>query len=835
MKKKTFVFLSIMTIICIFFAFAACKSHEHSYSDEWSSDDESHWHAATCGHDAVKDRAAHNWDDGEITQPASCEDKGVKTYTCKTCGATKTESVSETEHKFSSEWSSDITYHWHATTCGHDAVKDREKHIYEGDSEVCGVCDYESSKGLIYTINEDNASYSVTGLKEGNVNAQIVIPTEYKGLPVTGVGVSAFERCDTLTSVEIPNSVNEIANYAFRECSELKSISIPGSVIRIGTDAFADCGNLAIVELSSGLTNIGTMAFRNCNSLKDINIPESVTFFGSSAFESCVNLEAITVDENNVTYKGEGNCVIERETNKWIAGCKTSVIRNSVSEIAPHAFHGCGLKEIDIPASVTSIGNAAFEDCADLISVKIPISVVSIGTIAFTNCTSAKFYCEASSKPSGWDTRWKPNENSVEWGCNNVKTNAQYDYVIGNNKAYLTNYKGSAKDVEIPAAIDGYEVVSICTTFGGKDVTSVIIPAGLRGIPDYAFDKCNALTSVTFKENSKLTNIGVAAFKDCSNLMSFDVPNGVTSIGNSAFANCSNLQRISIPNTVISISNSAFNKCSALTSITIPATVVDIGKNAFKGCANLESISVSENNKIYKGEGNCIIEKASGKLLFGCKGSIIPANVTIIENEAFSGCNGLTKINIPNGVTTIGEYAFEGCVGLTSLVIPSSVMTVKNGAFSGCSNLTSVDIQSNLTSIGTRMFQNCTALTEIEIPNSVNIINFSAFEGCEKLTTAVLPANVTTIGQNAFSGCSALKDFVIPSSVESIGSAAFAGCTANNFVIPASVNVIGANAFGPKYPIGPKLKVYCEAESQPSGWNSKWYKHCDVVWGYVAD
>ncbi|MDE5991186.1 MAG: leucine-rich repeat domain-containing protein [Clostridia bacterium] len=836
MKKKMLAILLIITTLCLFFAIAACENkHSHTFSDEWTSDGESHWHASTCEHDEVKDKAAHSWDDGAITTSATCEDEGVKTYTCKICSATKIEKVSASGHKFSDELSMNAAYHWYAATCGHNIEKDKAKHVYIGDSEVCDVCDYESSKGLVYAINADNGSYTVMGLKDGNTNTQIVIPIEYKGLPVTGVGVSAFEYEDAITSVEIPDSVVEIANYAFRNCSKLKNIDIPGSVVRIGTDAFADCANLESIKLSSGLQTIGIMAFRNCSSLKEINIPQSVTFLGSSVFESCNGLEVITVDQNNEVYKSQGNCVIERQTNVLKAGCKTSVIPNSVTEIAPNAFHGAGLKSIVIPASVTTIGNAAFSDCVDLINVEIPISVVYIGTSAFGNCTLAKFYCEASSQPSGWNTRWKPTANSVEWGRNNISTNSDYDYVKGNNKAYLTNYKGTSKDVEIPDTIDGYEVISIGTTFAGKDITSVKFSAGVTEIADYAFDKCNALISVTFSGNSKLTSVGVASFRGCENLASIKIPNGVTIIGNSAFDGCIKLTSVVLPDSVTSIGNSAFSNCSALGGIAIPANVIDIGNYAFKRCTALTSMTVNGNNKIYKGEGNCILEKSSGKLLFGCKGSIIPSNVTIIENSAFSGCDGLINIVIPNSVTTIGEYAFEGCSSLTSLVIPKGVTTIKNGAFSDCSKLASVDIQTNLTSIGTRMFQNCTALTEIEIPNSVNSIDYSAFEGCTKLENVVLPTSVTNIGQNAFSGCVALTNFVIPSSVESIGAAAFSGCTATNFVIPLSVKTIGANAFGPKFPVGSKLKIYCQAESQPSGWNSKWYKHCDIVWGYVAD
>ena len=74
-------------------------THTHTYSDAWSKDADYHWHAATCEHATeVKDKAAHEWDLGEITTPATEESDGVKTFTCTVCGATKTEAVPQLVH-----------------------------------------------------------------------------------------------------------------------------------------------------------------------------------------------------------------------------------------------------------------------------------------------------------------------------------------------------------------------------------------------------------------------------------------------------------------------------------------------------------------------------------------------------------------------------------------------------------------------------------------------------------------------------------------------------------------------------------------------------------------
>ena len=125
-------------------------SHTHTFSDEWTFDETYHWHAATCEHkDEISDKAAHKWDDGKITTQPTETSKGVKTFTCTTCKATKTEEVAQLEHThtFSDEWSKDDTYHWHAATCGHDTeISGKEAHKWD-DGKIT-TQPTETSKGV---------------------------------------------------------------------------------------------------------------------------------------------------------------------------------------------------------------------------------------------------------------------------------------------------------------------------------------------------------------------------------------------------------------------------------------------------------------------------------------------------------------------------------------------------------------------------------------------------------------------------------------------------------------------------------------------------------------
>ncbi len=92
------------------------------------------------------------------------------------------------------------------------------------------------------------------------------------------------------------------------------------------------------------------------------------------------------------------------------------VISDSVTNIGNYAFSSCkSLASVVIPDSVTSIGDGAFSMC-NLASVVIGNSVISIGRYAFEYCTSLTIYCEAQSKPSGWNSKWNYSNRPVVWG-----------------------------------------------------------------------------------------------------------------------------------------------------------------------------------------------------------------------------------------------------------------------------------------------------------------------------------------------------------------------------------------------------------------------------------
>jgi len=221
------------------------------------------------------------------------------------------------------------------------------------------------------TVDENNSRYD----SRNNCNA--IIDKE-KQILITGC-----------KNTIIPNGVKKIGYAAFQGCYDLKSITIPNSVTSFDYESFSGCSSLTSFEIPNSVTKIDERTFSNCQGLTSITIPSNVKSIGGDLFSRCRNLISIIVEDGNAYYDSRNNCnaIIEKSTNKLIAGCKTTTIPNSVASIGYNSM--CGFSDITfitIPNSVTEICFGAFQSCG-LTSITIPNSVTNIGEYAFAYCS----------------------------------------------------------------------------------------------------------------------------------------------------------------------------------------------------------------------------------------------------------------------------------------------------------------------------------------------------------------------------------------------------------------------------------------------------------------
>ncbi|MDE5616981.1 MAG: leucine-rich repeat domain-containing protein [Clostridia bacterium] len=349
-----------------------------------------------------------------------------------------------------------------------------------------------------------------------------------------------------------------------------------------------------------------------------------------------------------------------------------------------------------------------------------------------------------------------------------------FSYTLNGSRATITGYDGDEKEVVVPDRVRGNRVVAIA-----KGAFS---------------SKASAIEKITVKTTSSAFSLENEAFKDMTALKTVVLPDGLKVIPEGAFSGCKALTRVIIPDSVTNIGDKAFYDCTSLIFaynseeystdgenaideeiFYMPSGLLEIGANAFENCTAL--IGAYFNKALEK-----------------------------VGNEAFYKATAFTELTLEEDceVATIGNNAFQNTKLRSNSSYPlefKHLVNIGDKDFANItSNFTQFKFPATVKSVGANAFMSTTSLSTVEFEDGSVLETFGegVFQDCTYLSSIVLPESIKSIPAKAFMGCTRLlysKDFVIGKNVEEIGEGAFAIYTNNATYSRYSIEVNSENEY----------------------------------------
>ena len=261
------------------------------------------------------------------------------------------------------------------------------------------ACSEKVPEEMEFQLVGDGSSYGVR-MDEDYYLSELVIPSKYKGKPVTEILPEAIESAPNLEKVVIPSSIEKIGKKAFSGCKELDTVCITdldawfaiefesdtSNPLFYGADLLLNDEPVTSVTLPDDMTKVPDYLFRGCKSLTSVTVPEGVTSIGKSAFHACTSLVTVKLPSSLKTVEAFAFCSCEK--------LKLESLPAKLSQIGDYAFSHCmRLTSVEISANNVNIGRHAFSGCKKLTTFTLSGNNAHFADFAFEGCTALTKLC----------------------------------------------------------------------------------------------------------------------------------------------------------------------------------------------------------------------------------------------------------------------------------------------------------------------------------------------------------------------------------------------------------------------------------------------------------